>query len=365
MSEADALRLLELLYEGVLSPQGWELALQEFARLTGSPAVSLVLWSRVTDQALVGDQVGLPEALVADYANHFHRLDPARGFVDRIETGQWYFDEAHLGGSIRRLPFYQDFLCRYDLGSTMASPFMRLDGLEGFLSLGSATGKRDLPAVASSMRPLMPHIQHAARLRARLMELDRRSELQAAMLDCLNFPVLCVTAAKRVVIANRAAQAWLAKAGGPFGGNSAQSAKLTALLGRACGIGQRRRAAGARFSWSGGAEYSVTALPLPAANRTAWSEVEPMALVMVSDSANRRLETGELLKQIFGLTPAELRLLEPLMRGELLQASCELLRISVDTGKTHLRSIFRKTGVRRQAELMHLVGQLEVVRQQP
>jgi DNA-binding CsgD family transcriptional regulator len=363
MSEADALKLLELLYEGVLSPQGWELALEELGRLTGSPAVSLVLWSRVTDEALVGDQIGLPDALVADYASHFHRLDPARGFVDRIDTGQWYFDEAHLGKSMRRLPFYQDFLCRYDLGSTMASPFMRLDGLEGFLSLGSAAGHRDLPAVARSMRPLMPHIQHAARLRARLMELDRRCELQSGMLDCLNFPVLCVTAEKRIVIANRAAQVWLANAGNPFGGASSQSGKLAGILAAACGIRQGRHAAGARFLSPDSVEYSITALPLPAANRTTWSQAEPMALLMVSDSSKRRLATAELLKQIFGLTPAELRLLQPLMRGEMLQASCELLGISLDTGKTHLRSIFRKTGVRRQADLVHLVGQLEVVRQ--
>lgn len=365
MSGIDPLGLLELFYEGVLSTQGWQLALEELGRLTGSAAVSLVLWSRATDCGLVGDHVGLPDALVADYASHFHRLDPARGFIDGIETGQWYFDEAHLGRSMQRLEFYRDFLCRYELDSTMATPFMRLNGVEGFLSLGSAAGRRDLPAVAASIRPLMPHIRHAARLRARLMELDRRCDLQAGMLDRLAFPVLGVTAGCRVVISNRPAQAWLATAGSPFAGNAQQAAKLTALLRAACGVGQLRRAAGARFTWPDGAGYSVTALPLPAANGTNWSAMEPMALVVVSDPAKRGLEAGELLKQIFGVTAAEVRLLTLLMRGDTLQESCYLLQISVDTGKTHLRSIFRKTGVRRQSDLMHLVGQLEVVRPPP
>ncbi len=55
MSGDDAIELLELFYEGVMCPQGWEKALGKLAVVTGSQAVSLVLWSRVTDQALVGD----------------------------------------------------------------------------------------------------------------------------------------------------------------------------------------------------------------------------------------------------------------------------------------------------------------------
>ena len=63
-------------------------------------------------------------------------------------------------------------------------------------------------------------------------------------------------------------------------------------------------------------------------------------------------EPIELLRSRFGLTPAEARLALHLVAGETLRSAEVKLSISYETARTHLKSIFSKTGTSRQAELV-------------
>jgi DNA-binding CsgD family transcriptional regulator len=58
-----------------------------------------------------------------------------------------------------------------------------------------------------------------------------------------------------------------------------------------------------------------------------------------------------LLKGKFGLTPAESRLVIRIMAGDSLRLSAAALGIGYETARTTLKTVFRKTGTCRQAEL--------------
>jgi DNA-binding CsgD family transcriptional regulator len=362
MNQQDLLAAMSLLYEGVLSPESWTQALEKLAALTSSQAASLVLWSRPTNQAMVGEQVGLPQELVTSYAEHYHLLDPARGHVDRIGTGEWYIDERELGTpSMRRSPFYREFLEPYDLDSTMASPFFRSpEGLEGFISLSGAFGRRDLAATASSLAPLMPHLQRAARLRLKLGELSQRGDLQQDVFDRLNVPIVVAAANRHVVMANRLGASWLTQPGTPMGLGAPQAGQVAAILRAACAIGPGRRAAGTKLRKPGGGEYYLTAVPLPS-HQDGWSQRAPLALLLVSDPEQARPRSADLLRQVFHLTPAEVRLLAELQQGLSMKEACTHLQISPHTARTQLQSIFGKLGVRRQADIFRVLGQMDLV----
>ena len=66
----------------------------------------------------------------------------------------------------------------------------------------------------------------------------------------------------------------------------------------------------------------------------------------------------DFLTTVFGLTPAEARLASELTNGPGLEAGCAGLGIGRETGRTHLRSIFRKTNTCSQAELAALLNRL-------
>ncbi len=60
--------------------------------------------------------------------------------------------------------------------------------------------------------------------------------------------------------------------------------------------------------------------------------------------------------ELFDISPRELDVAQALLHGHSLESLCALLGISRNTAKVHLQSLFKKTGTNRQAELVHLLG---------
>ncbi len=74
--------------------------------------------------------------------------------------------------------------------------------------------------------------------------------------------------------------------------------------------------------------------------------------MLVLGTATRPSIEHSRLRQSFGLTPAEARLLGALIAGERLPDYARRHGVSPTTARTHLRSLFDKTGERRQSDLI-------------
>ena len=360
VSSDDLMPLAEAFYDGVLAPDGWAEGLGRLARLTSSDAASIMLLNRHTQLAMVGEQVGLPAQLLLDYRDHYNQQDPGLPFADTLPVGGWYMDERDLGvANMRQSAFYQDFLRPYALDSTMASPVLRADGMEGFLSLSGRAGRRDMTRIASRLQSLLPHLQRAARLRARFLGLAQQRELSAHVLDQVRHPLLIVTHEQNVVMSNQWGQQWLSSPNNPLGSKSAEAEKVGMLLKTACGLRGVRRAASGAFRKMDGAVFFLIAVPLPAAAISSWHGAVPMSMLWINDPAQAQAPSGQLLQHIFGLTPAEIRLTRSLLQGLTLKEAMRPLDLSLETGRTQLKSVFSKLGIRRQAEMHRLLGRFD------
>lgn len=82
---------------------------------------------------------------------------------------------------------------------------------------------------------------------------------------------------------------------------------------------------------------------------------QPAALVLIMSSAAHVQAIAIELQQLYGLTSTEARLANLLIEGDTLDDCCDRLGICRSTGCTHLKRIFKKTGVRRQSELVALL----------
>jgi DNA-binding CsgD family transcriptional regulator len=74
-----------------------------------------------------------------------------------------------------------------------------------------------------------------------------------------------------------------------------------------------------------------------------------------TEDAPERAPPSEVIQKLFGLTPKEATLALRLAGGDSLQEASETLGISTNTARAHLRSIFAKTGVDRQAKLVRVL----------
>ncbi len=84
------------------------------------------------------------------------------------------------------------------------------------------------------------------------------------------------------------------------------------------------------------------------------------AVLTMSDPEERCADSQTVLRQAFGLTPAEARLAAGLAGGRDLLAMADEKGVSMATARTQLKSIFTKTGTHRQAELVAFLARLKV-----
>jgi DNA-binding CsgD family transcriptional regulator len=81
----------------------------------------------------------------------------------------------------------------------------------------------------------------------------------------------------------------------------------------------------------------------------------PSVAIFISDPTLIRKTPAGVLMELFSFTRAEANLALQLASGLTLVEACEHLNISRNTGKSHLSSIFSKTGVARQTQLLQLI----------
>ncbi|MGB1883695.1 MAG: response regulator [Gammaproteobacteria bacterium] len=81
----------------------------------------------------------------------------------------------------------------------------------------------------------------------------------------------------------------------------------------------------------------------------------PLITVLLFDMTHRRELSESALRQTYGLTRSEVKLVQNLVGGCSLEDGARELGITVNTARTHLKHIFTKTGARRQSELIHQI----------
>lgn len=100
----------------------------------------------------------------------------------------------------------------------------------------------------------------------------------------------------------------------------------------------------------------VEALPATGAMADVFQRIA--ALVVVTDLDVRAKPADKVIRDAFGLTRAEASLASSLASGDELRAAGNSFGMSYETARAHLRAIFAKTHVSRQAELVALLVRL-------
>lgn len=97
---------------------------------------------------------------------------------------------------------------------------------------------------------------------------------------------------------------------------------------------------------------------LPAAERTHAVFANGQALLLITDCDNRSTSDVARLRMTFGLSDSEARLAVLLSSGKTLAQAADALEVTYETARTQLKSVFAKSGTRRQAELVDLLSRV-------
>ena len=210
---------------------------------------------------------------------------------------------------------------------------------------------------------LIAHIQRAFKVHFQFSEMKARIDGVEAGLDILSVAVIFLGATGEVLLMNRRAEECLSskdgllfRAGRFSAEANAESARLLAMIHGAVetGNGKGLKAGGTvLISRKLGRPLSVTVAPLRGFN--AGCSRQPAAVLFLSDP-DRNIELPEdLLQRCYGLTQAEARLTMVLLEGRSLKEVADCCGVTHNTAKSQLKTIFLKTQVKRQGELIRLL----------
>lgn len=212
-----------------------------------------------------------------------------------------------------------------------------------------------------SMLSLMPHFLQSTALIAELSENSLQRELALKSLDRLSLGLALVSENAKVIFANEIARGVIGagsltiRSGVLCANNIGNDERLKRAIRNAASYsGREAGSAGDYFTIPRNHDgvplaIRVSALPsgiIPIDLPT------PAAIVFIRVPEKARLASPIVLKSLYGLTPAEIRLVQSLIEGDRLHDYAASARISINTAKTQLRNTFLKTGTTRQAELI-------------
>jgi len=371
-------QLIGLIYAGALEIQPWQSALPALRRLLDVQVASLVLRPPTTgDKGVILNSVRPDSSrskdldVLADpddweltiYREEFFALDPFLNLPpDKVIALEDILSDDELVSS----DYYRHYLKPIDLFRILGVDTLEPGGMLARLRLSR---RRSEPRFSDWDRALLscltPHFQRAIQIYAQLNRTKSERDLYAGAVDQLSVATIILDEQARLLNTRAMAKAMLAQNDGltlrgshlHISGRDTNS-RLQDALKTIISAQQKRetsvvRALGVPRS-GGRSDLGLVIRPVPISQ---WSEGQssPCAAIFISDPDIQEHASQQVLGELLGLSPAEANLAILLARGLSLAESSDMQNISQHTARAQLKSIFAKTGVSRQAELVRLI----------
>jgi len=382
-SEARILPTIRRLYDAATDAEKWPAFLQELARCFDADGAHIVRvqpheralsfsalygYDEAIRKLYGGDGADLASAL-ARFERHFSELmptDPRIRFIEQYPSRplscRLAISDAELHGS----KMYQDLLRHADVEYSLVVCSPEDDG--SLIMFGVFRGKQSTffkEQEAEAFGELIPHVKQAMALSEHLARIDLVNRIAFEALDGIAMGILLVDESARVIHANAAAKRITELADGISLCNGTLKVHVkdedrllrSAIWDAIAKVRTGEIPPGEAVAVSRPSGHE----PFPVLIGTLWGNHlryglgrldRPVAVVFVTIPEEPQEVPAELLRRLFGLTPAEARICERVVLGCTVEEAAKDLKITTDTARVHLKSVFAKTGVSRQAQLV-------------
>lgn len=355
--------LLGALYHGPLEQPPWQTVLQMLQQRLQAAHISLILRPPTAENSGVMINVGENLAARISYEKRFFAMDP---FVS-LKEGEVVTPEEMIGQQWLQGAMYQEYLrpqdVRYVLGGDIYTP----DGIECRLR---ATRGHDAAPFGEPdkalFRFILPHLKRSLQLHSRVESLECERQMLAGTVNRMLLGVISLAQNGEILEINDEAQRILAERDGIW--RSAAGLTMDNIEGKRELQRLIQRALGGAAAAQGGVVEAMPimrpsgrarlALVIKTVPATDWCDNKrrPAAVIFLRDpDSNTAPPSLDLVRRLLGLTRVESRLSLLLAEGSTLDEAGDIMNIRRNTARTHLRSIFCKTGVTRQTMLVRLL----------
>lgn len=356
--------LIQAAYRGPLEEIPWQTFLNDFREAVNGNYATLILRPpREGDAGVVLNAIVMSPHIFNSYNDTYFSMDP---FVN-LPPGEVYTVSEFVGEEeFFNSDYYREYITPSDVRHIMGADLVGPDGLTARLRITRPKARDNFGEADKNLcRQLLPHLEQAIELHSRILRTESERAFYEDAIDKLSMGVVILDGNARVLRKNHAAERLLAEkrgiqqvAGALQVGDSQENRAFRACLEEVMEA-HRQFKPGFVRAFRVADRGSMTGLgllvrPLPPIEGSDGSS-NPTAAILVSDPYQPRQAPSDILIELFGFTPAESKLALRLVNGLTLDEASSELGISRNTAKSHLSSVFSKTGVARQTQLIQLI----------
>ena len=370
-------QLIGKIYEAGTAPALWTDVLSDLALLLQSPRAMLICHDQSNGVSRIREAHNVDSDFWPLYVDQLGRENPWYGrpsfaeSADRVLIG----DDILNGAELRTTKFYKEFLEPLGLAHTLHATIATSGSRQLNLLIGRPDSMGPYSAVdVDLLQPMVGHLQRAWKIHNSNAEQGFVEQATVEALNLLSVGIFMVDEKGKVLSMNASGQAIIDQADGlrigHVGLEASETGKLVTPQGLLDSLDRRDTdeippvKASAVSRPSGRRPYSLLVCPFAGTADSFDESKKRAALVFVSDPDDATSHySADFLRDVYKLTPAEARVALMVGQGHRVLDIAEQLTISVHTARTHLKRVFEKTGVERQAELVQLVcGSLSLFR---
>lgn len=355
--------LLESIYEGPFEAVPWTSFAARLGQGLGVLHLGLFI-SRVQDPGGTRMLISTPETEWGDlnedgFFLRYIALDPFVGLPPSVPMA---LDDLLSREQLECSEYYLRHLKPMGIAHALGMDLRLEDGLELRLRVAREKGRRAFDIEDKELcRRLAPHLQRALKVFSAVQRFESLQATCSSLTEQVTGGVILLDVRGAVMHANEAAQELFAsgtlepRAGGLYLDDREAREKLMRIVEAAAQSPHRTPGVVSvlrvkRADDTAPLSLIVRMLPALVGGRSA-----PALMILITRAGERRTVPAELIAQVFGLTRAEATVVSQLADGSTVEEIAASLGSSVHTVRAHLRSIFEKTGVSKQTELIRRV----------
>lgn len=348
--------IVDRIYLAAAEPERWPHTMEEVALAAGARGANLIRSTNDSIQLVSSPAI---REVTEQFAREGWNAQNSR--VGRLLTRSdhpGFLTDSHLHSKkeLETLPIYAGFLNPHGVSAGAATI------IQGAADEGLILAVEAFPDHAASRRAvrhlnrLRPHLARAVALSSQIGLMQARSALEA--FECVSMSLAILEGSGGVLGATRrfqeSADGLLAsgpklRALDPIS-DSRMSEALLMLQGKSVGASIALRDS------NGHGAAVLHLIPAPVKSTLLFSKIAGYALL--AKPTSEMLPSADVICALFDLTPAEARLARAIAEGMSPQEIANQSRTSLQTVRTQLKSVFKKTSVNRQAELAALLAKL-------
>ena len=360
---------IEMIYAAAVDPTLWQAALRAIEDYTGSTGAVLNLVPKSAAALPVCLAGSFSDDDCAEYAANYMWRCPRIAFAQMHPDVPVHWDHLILTEYEMDRDATYEWYGSHGLRYYVAGWIGGTETHHAYMSLQRSRRQGHVePENVEQFKLVLKHMAQALALAVRLGTLDQQCRFDLALIDAMPQAVFALDRAGKLVMTNAKADRLLSEGDAlvAFDGKlqcrlGSSHARFDSAVAAALDADTSESKGGWVRIERSSSRRALMALVAPLISpESPFGTIEPEALVIIGDAAAALAVDEEALHDLFSLTQAEARLACALSAGHSIESAAALFEVQSATIRSELKSVFRKTSVNRQQDLVRLITSLSL-----